>query len=337
MSVRAVLIGLAVLATACAGERPSVEEVADPTTTPSSTTTTSSATPTTTAPTTTTTTLPPGPIDGVAAPNGRQYPGVSTDPTEVAERIVELERLLRSTDPLDPAYGDLAHEQQMHYRHIGRNPEWLLTLWEAVPDDLFFTVERHVSARQAIAGIPSGDPPVNVPAWEIIEPLPADELLVLYREASAATGIDWEFLAAINLLETGFGRIDGISTAGAQGPMQFLPTTWEEVSDGDIRDPYDAIPAAARYLVRRGGPENMERALWGYNNSDYYVSSVSAYAELFRDDIANYYAAHQWEIHYSAAIGDLWLPVGYRSETSMPAADYLETAPWSAPPRGATP
>ncbi|MEM8706288.1 MAG: lytic transglycosylase domain-containing protein [Actinomycetota bacterium] len=335
MTRLATLLAVVVLATSCAGERPTFDDAGPATAdAPSTTTTTISTTSTTT---TTTTTLPPGPIDGVAAPSGRQYPGVSADAAEVAERVVEVEQLLRSTAPDDPAYADLAHEQQMLYRHIGRNPDWLLTLWEAVPDDLMFTVERHVSARQAIAGIPSGDPPVNVPAWEIIEPLPADELLELYREASEATGIDWAYLAAINLLETGFGRIDGISTAGAQGPMQFLPTTWEEVSDGDIRDPYDAIPAAARYLVRRGGPENMERALWGYNNSDYYVSSVSAYADLFRADLANYYAAHQWEIHYSAAIGDLWLPVGYRSETSMPAADYLETAPWSAPPTGVNP
>ncbi|MEO0493451.1 MAG: lytic transglycosylase domain-containing protein [Actinomycetota bacterium] len=321
----------ALVTAACAGERPTLEQAAPV----STTSTTTTAVPTTT--TITTTTLPPGPVDGEVAPNGRQYPGVATEPNDIADRVVEVERLLRDLGPDAPAYPDLAHEQQMLYRHIGRNPDWLLTLWEVVPDDLLFTVERHVSARQAIAGIPSGDPPVNVPAWEIIDPLPADELLALYEAASADTGIDWAYLAAINLLETGFGRIDGISTAGAQGPMQFLPTTWEEVSDGDIRDPYDAIPAAARYLVRRGGPENMERALWGYNNSDYYVASVSAYAELFRADLANYYAAHQWEIHYSAAIGDLWLPVGYRSETSVPAADYVETAPWSAPPTGVNP
>ena len=66
--------------------------------------------------------------------------------------------------------------------------------------------------------------------------------------------------------------------------------------------------------------------------STYYVHAVSAYAELFRDDLANYYATHQWEIHYSAAIGDLWLPVGYFRTESMPAADHLAEAPWSAPP-----
>ena len=46
----------------------------------------------------------------------------------------------------------------------------------------------------------------------------------------------------------------------------------------------------------------------------------------------SFYAAHAWEIHYSAAIGDLWLPVGYRLEEATPAVDYLHDAPWSAPP-----
>ena len=327
----AVLCSIIWLAAGCTGERPTLEAA------PSATTTTAAPPTSTTTPRPPTTTLTPGSTDGVPAPNGRRYPGVPTDPAEVADRIVEVERLLVITDRTDPAYGDLAHEQQVLYRHIGRNPGWILPLWDAVPDDLFPTVERHVTARQAIAGIPSGEPPVNVPAWEIIEPLPADELLELYQQASSDTGIDWAYLAAINLIETGFGRIDGISTAGAQGPMQFLPTTWEEVSDGNIRDPYDAIPAAARYLVRRGGPDNMERALWGYNNSDYYVTSVSAYADLFRADLSNFYAAHQWEIHYSAAAGDLWLPVGYRNESPVPALDHLNQAPWSAPPTPTTP
>ncbi len=329
--IRRLVLAFAVgaLVAACAGERAELvpAELTTSTTVDAFTTTT-----TTISTTTTTTTTPPGPPDGEVAPNGRRYPGVATSGEEVAERIVELERLLRITDPSELAFADLAHEQQMHYRHIGRNTDWLVPLWAAAPPDLLWTIERHVTARQQIGGIPGGDPPMNVPAWEIVKPLPADELLALYRQASDETGIDWTYLAAINLLETGYGRIRGTSTAGAQGPMQFLPTTWQEVSNGDINDPYDAIPAAARYLVRRGGPDDMQRALWGYNNTDYYVQAVSAYAELFRDDLANYVATHQWEIHYSAAIGDLWLPVGYFRTESIPAEDYLADAPWSAPP-----
>lgn len=87
-----------------------------------------------------------------------------------------------------------------------------------------------------------------------------------YYAAAAATGIPWEVLAAVNLVESGMGRIDGVSIADARGPMQFLPTTWAEAGigkGGDIRNPQDAIHAAARYLVRRGGLKDIRKGLWG--------------------------------------------------------------------------
>jgi len=321
-----VVVAITLSATGCAGERPTLVPGASPPPDTSSTTTQPTSS-------TTSTVLPKPEIpQGVPAPDGRIYPGIPADPQGVADRLVEVEFLLRGAPLDDLAFGDLAHEQQMLYRHLGRNPEWLPVLRDVVPDALVPFVELQLQGRLSIAGIPSGDPPINVPAWRIIDPLPADDLLALYQQASIDSGIDWTFLAAINLLETGFGRIAGVSTAGAQGPMQFLPTTWEEVSDGDINDPTDAIPAAARYLVRRGGPDDMQGALWGYNNSDSYVDAVSAYAELFDTDITSYYVLHAWEIHYSSADGDLWFPVGYFHSEAIPVADHLLQAPWSAPP-----
>src|SRR5690606_18142456 len=157
------------------------------------------------------------------------------------------------------------------------------------------------------------NPSDKVPAWQIVEPEPPEALLGYYREAEATTDIEWEYLAAINLVETGFGRIDGLSVAGAQGPMQFLPTTWAErgIGEGDINDPHDAIHAAARYLVRRGGPADMQRALRGYNNSANYVQAVTIYADMLRRDERTLWVLHEWEIHYLSSVGDLWLPVGY--------------------------
>ena len=320
--------------TGCArGDRPVLTE---PTPAPTGSVPTTVAVPTTTASNSTTTTAgtahPPSPA-------GRVYPAVSSDPAEAAARLYEIEDLIHTVDVTEiggRAWADLAHEQQMHYRVIGRNPEWIRTTVAGAPEAYAGIIERHLAARQAIGDIGhGGEPPVDVPAWEIIEPLGADELRSLYEAAEAATGIPWSFLAAINLIETGFGRIDGLTTAGAQGPMQFLPTTWEEVSDGDIDDPRDAIPAAARYLVRRGGPDDMHDALWGYNNSDAYVAAVTHYANLFRDDPRSFLGADSWEIHYAAAIGDLWFPIGYRREEPQPAAAYLSDAPWSAPPPAA--
>ncbi len=268
----------------------------------------------------------------VPSPDGRTYPTVAENPAAVAVRLVEVERLLRSTDPAEPKFADLAHEQQVIYRTIGRNPDWKAPILAVVPDDLVDTVSLEIDARISVGGISNAEPPDTMPAWAIIEPLSADKLLDIYRRASDETGIDWTYLAAINMVETGFGRIVGLSSAGAQGPMQFMPATWAEVGTGSIDDPRDAIPAAARYLVRRGGPDNMAKAVRGYNNSAAYVDTVTTYARLFAADPVAFRAAQSWEIHYVSAAGDLWLPVGYRHDHRIPLSEYLAEAPWSMPP-----
>ena len=94
------------------------------------------------------------------------------------------------------------------------------------------------------------------------------------------------------------GRIDGLSTAGAQGPMQFLPTTWAECCTGDIEDPHDAIVGAAVYLKRSGAPENMDRAILRYNRDTRYLDAVKAYAANMAADERAYLGYHTWEVFY---------------------------------------
>jgi membrane-bound lytic murein transglycosylase B len=195
----------------------------------------------------------------------------------------------------------------------------------ALPDRWKRVVERHLAARREFLRMGRRRRPTVLPAWRIIAPEPAKNLLTYYQKAESTTGIEWEVLAAVNLVETGMGRIDGISVANAQGPMQFLPTTWAEagIGQGNIRDPHDAIQAAARYLVRRGGLADIRKGLWGYNNSDYYGRAVLLYASLMREDPLAYIGLYHWEIHFNAADGDLWLPVGYLKNhpTSRPPAN----------------
>lgn len=112
---------------------------------------------------------------------------------------------------------------------------------------------------------------------------PVSNLRSYYAEAQQRYGVDWSYLASINFIESNFGRINGPSSAGAMGPMQFLPSTWANYGrGGNIMDPHDSIDAAARYLVHYGAPYNMRVAIWHYNLDYDYVDSVVLFARALR-------------------------------------------------------
>jgi cell wall-associated NlpC family hydrolase len=96
-----------------------------------------------------------------------------------------------------------------------------------------------------------------------------------FKAAGTEYGIPWTVLAAIGEVESGDGANEGPSSAGALGPMQFLPSTWSLYGDGgNIMDPADAIPAAARLLAASGAPGNLQQAVFAYNHSGSYVTDV---------------------------------------------------------------
>jgi hypothetical protein len=112
-------------------------------------------------------------------------------------------------------------------------------------------------------------------------------LLPIYQAAGAAYGIPWQVLAAINEVETDYGRVLSVSSAGAEGWMQFLPSTWGQygvdVNSDGFQDPYnpaDAIFGAARYLEAAGGSTDIRGAVFSYNHSQAYVNSVMMRARL---------------------------------------------------------
>jgi hypothetical protein len=277
--------------------------------------------------------LPPPSTTPAVAP--RAYPRLPQDPAAIAAELAALEMALRSTAPSPDQLPDLAHRQQVIYRRLATDPALAARVRGFLPVRWQGVLDRHLAARREFLAMHRGGPrSAVVPAWRIIPPQPAANLLRYYREAAAATGIPWEVLAAVNLVETGMGRIDGVSVADARGPMQFLPSTWAQrgIGQGDIRDPEDAIHAAARYLVRRGGLKDIRQGLWGYNNSYRYVRGVLHYAELLRQDPQAFTGLYHWEIHYNSAAGDLWLPVGYNQTRPLPVSTYLKRFPASAPP-----
>src|SRR4051812_26427058 len=112
-------------------------------------------------------------------------------------------------------------------------------------------------------------------------------LLSIYQAAGIEYGVRWEVLAAINEIETDYGRNLNVSSAGAVGWMQFMPSTWRtygtDANKDRRKDPYnpvDAIFAAARYLKAAGYQDDVRRAIFAYNHADWYVDSVLLRARL---------------------------------------------------------
>jgi murein DD-endopeptidase MepM/ murein hydrolase activator NlpD len=115
-----------------------------------------------------------------------------------------------------------------------------------------------------------------------------DQLLPIWQGAGQAYGIPWSVLAAINKVESDFGRNMGPSSAGAIGWMQFMPDTWaswgtDANGDGvaDPWDPTDAIYSAARYLAASGGQSDIAGAVFAYNHAQWYVDEVLQLAQQY--------------------------------------------------------
>jgi hypothetical protein len=134
--------------------------------------------------------------------------------------------------------------------------------------------------------------------------LPARVLLRYYRKAERRFDVSWKVLAAVNFVESAFGRLRNKSTAGAQGPMQFISSTWTAYGmGGDVEDPHDAIMGAANYLRASGAPENYPGALHAYNPSSAYVDAVLRYTRRIRSDRRAYFAFHSWQVFVNTPSG----------------------------------
>jgi murein DD-endopeptidase MepM/ murein hydrolase activator NlpD len=158
-----------------------------------------------------------------------------------------------------------------------------------------FAIVGEAPARPLLpsAEVPNAEGSLALPpGWTVstVSPrtLSFQELSALWHQAGAAYGIPWQVLAAINKIESNFGRNMGPSSAGAVGWMQFMPSTWlrwgTDANGDGVADPWapeDAIFSAARYLAAAGGRTDLYRGVFAYNHADWYVRDVLELAALY--------------------------------------------------------
>jgi soluble lytic murein transglycosylase-like protein len=190
-----------------------------------------------------------------------------------------------------------ALHQQRIYRMLGRSPRLSRRVLAALPARLRGEARDNVIARREITRIVSvhrGPPPKIA----IGPAKPADVLRGYYRRAHRRFGVGPALLAAVNFVESAFGRLRNRSVSGARGPMQFMPATWRAYGlGGDITDPRDAILGAANYLHANGAPQSELRALLHYNPSRAYANAIQRYTRRIRADWRAFYAYYAWSVY----------------------------------------
>ena len=186
--------------------------------------------------------------------------------------------------------------QQRLYIALSERPRLDAAVLARLPARLRDDARDLLAARRALLRLTP--PTTRAPrSFRTAPPPPAGRLLAHYREAERRFGVPWHVLAAVHFVETKFGRVRSDSTAGAQGPMQFLPGTWRRYGlGGDVHRTRDAILGAANYLRASGAPRQLRRALHAYNRSTLYVDAVLRYARRMRADRTGFYALYSWQV-----------------------------------------
>jgi membrane-bound lytic murein transglycosylase B len=256
-------------------------------------------------------------------------PAIADDPSTLGQQLVAAERAVRAPGTSRARLLAAARTAQVAYRRLGLHPDWDARVLAVVPGSLRATVLANLRARRQLQAIRNPAPKDVLLAWRIAAPAPAGKLLAWYHAAGTRFGVGWQYLAAINLVETTFGKIHGLSASGAQGPMQFLPETWARYgAGGEVTDPHDAIFGAARYLADRGFARgDVDGALYAYDPTVHYVHAIKAIASVLLADPRSFAGYYRWDVYYPTSSGVLLLPRGFSEDHRTSAAAYARAHP----------
>jgi hypothetical protein len=230
---------------------------------------------------------------------------IPREPGALAERLAETQAALAAAIHRWRTEGNLGahppprevtpwalHQQRIHLLLTSR-PALARDVLRRLPAGPAAHARATIRARRGLGQIT----PPTPGRYRTGPPEPPRALLAHYRKAQRRFGVGWPVLAAVNFVESAFGRMRNSSAAGAQGPMQFIASTWDAYGmGGDVNDPHDAIMGAANYLSASGAPGDLTGALYAYNPSDLYVRAVLAYAGRIRRDRNAFLSYYSWQV-----------------------------------------
>jgi len=248
----------------------------------------------------------PAPLPGptVALPRGDAGLGVAlTQTTRRLRLAIETWTARGGAKTAEPprAVTLLALHQQRLYRRLADDPARADRVVARLGPEVRAEARDVVLARRALARIRRSG---RAPAVRTAAAAPAEELRGAYAGAERRFRVPSDVLAAVNFVESAFGRVRSASEAGARGPMQFLPATWRQYGlGGDIDDDGDAILGAANYLRASGAPGDLRRALFAYNHSTDYVSAILRFSRRMRADERTFYAFYAWQVYVRTPAG----------------------------------
>ena len=248
------------------------------------------------------------PSPGGVAPAGA-VPVVAGGPARLVGQLTVAETVLAEGDAPPALMARQALIVQLACLRVAAHPGWVSVVTEKVAPERRAAAAADIAATADLVALTRPRP--RLPRWRIVAAENPATLLADYRATQAATGVGWSYLAAINFVETDFGRVAGPSSAGAQGPMQFMSATWAIYGHGSIHRPRNAILAAGRFLAGHGAARSIGSALYAYNPSWRYVDAVLRYARRLRADPHALMGYYRRQVIYRLASGWVLLPAGY--------------------------